>query len=57
MFNRYEEFKYVIENKLMDNGVIKLMLDMHLQLGTLKEEEYNLLYGLMHPEKVSPTVQ
>lgn len=53
MFNRYEEFKYVIENNLMDKAVVKLMLDMHINLGTLTKEEGAELMALLNPKEVS----
>lgn len=56
MFNRYETLKKCIEDKSMDIAVLTAMIDMHLQLKTLTQEEYNLLYGLMHPEKESPAI-
>lgn len=60
MFNRYETLKKCIEDKSMDTAVLTAMIDMHLVLKTLTQEEGVELMTLLnptsiltHPEEVS----
>jgi len=49
MFNRFESFKKAIADKSIDFNTLQLMIDFHVQKGTLAEEEGQELFGLMYP--------
>lgn len=52
MFNRYETLKKCIEDKSMDTAVLTAMIDMHLVLKTLTQEEGAELMALLNPIEV-----
>jgi len=49
MFNRFESFKKAIVDKSIDFNTLQLMIDFHVQKGTLTEEEGQELFSLMYP--------
>jgi len=53
MFNRFESFKKAIVDKSIDFNTLQLMIDFHVQKGTLAEEEGQELFGLMYPPEES----
>lgn len=57
MFNRFESFKKAIVDKSIDFNTLQLMIDFHVQKGTLAEEEGQELFGLMYPPANEPEEQ
>ncbi|MEG6613772.1 hypothetical protein V6C42_13030 [Pseudoclostridium thermosuccinogenes] len=53
MFNRFESFKKAIVDKSIDFNTLQLMIDFHVQKGTLTEEEGQELFSLMYPPEES----
>ena len=55
MFNRYEAFKQAIRDRSIDYNTLSLMVDFHINKGTLTQEEGNELFNLMYPQDEEAT--
>ncbi len=48
MFNRFEAYKKAIADKSIDFNTLQLMIDFHMQKGTLTQEQGQELFWLMN---------
>jgi len=49
MFNRFESYKKAIVDKSIDFNTLSLMIDFHVQKGTLTPEQGEDLFAMMYP--------